>query len=83
MSEETENYLVYDIEQDAWDKADAEGIAQRYPYHTVGGTTRYKTSPKLTADNKWALKVNGYISLTEDEESAITTSVTFPAPEEV
>jgi hypothetical protein len=36
----------------------------------------------VTADSKYALVVDGY-ELTEDEESAITTSVTFPEPEEV
>jgi len=82
MSEETINYLVYDTLDDALVKADAEGARRGYAYHTVGGTTRYKTYPKQTADAKYALVVDGY-ELTEDEESAITTTVTFPEPEEV
>ena len=33
----------------------------------------------MTADNKYALVVNGY-EITEDEESSIVTNVTFPQP---
>ena len=82
MSEETTNYLVYDTEVDAIARADTEGARRGYAYHRVGSGTRYHTYPKVTADNKYALVVDGY-ELTEDEESAITNSVTFPAPEEV
>jgi len=84
MSEEeiTINYLVYETLDDALVKADAEGARRGYAYHRVGSGTRYKTYPQVTADDKYALLVNGY-ELTEDEESAITTSVTFPEPEEV
>ena len=86
MSEETEeeitiNYLVYETLDDAIARADTEGARRGYAYHTVGGTTRYKTYPKQTADAKYALVVDGY-ELTEDEESSIVTSVTFPDPEE-
>jgi len=82
MSEETINYLVYNTEADAIARADTEGDRRGYAYHRIGSGTRYHTYPKVTADNKYALVVNGY-ELTEDEESAITTSVTFPEPEEV
>ena len=83
MSEEiTTNYLVYDTEADAIARADTEGARRGYAYHRVGSGTRYRTYPQETADAKYALLVNGY-ELTEDEESAITNSVTFPAPEEV
>ena len=77
MSEETINYLVYDTEADAIARADAEGARVGYSYHVNGIGTRYKTYPKITANNKYALIVDGY-ELTEDEESAITTSVIFP-----
>jgi molybdate-binding protein len=80
MSEETTNYLVYDTEVDAIARADTEGARRGYAYHRVGSGTRYHTYPKVTADNKYALVVDGY-ELTEDEESAITSSVTFPDPE--
>ena len=86
MSEETEeitiNYLVYDTEDDAIARAETEGARRGYAYHRVGSGTRYHTYPKVTSDSKYALVVDGY-ELTEDEESAITNSVTFPAPEGV
>ena len=81
MSEETINYLVYDVEADAIARADTEGARRGYAYHRVGSGTRYHTYPQVTADSKYALVVNGY-ALTEDEESSIVTSVTFPEPEE-
>ena len=84
MSEEeiTINYLVYDTLDDAIARADTEGARRGYAYHRVGSGTRYRTYPKETADSKYALVVDGY-ELTEDEESAITNSVTFPDPEGV
>ena len=81
MSEETINYLVYDIEADAIARADTEGARRGYAYHKVGSGTRYHTYPQVTADSKYALVVNGY-ELTEDETAATTTSVTFPESEE-
>ena len=82
MSEETINYLVYDNETDAIARADAEGARRNYSYHIDGGVTRYHTYPRVTINGKYALNVTEY-ELTEDEESAITTTVTFPEPEEV
>ena len=84
MSEEeiTINYLVYDTLDDAIARADTEGARRGYAYHRVGSGTRYRTSPQETADAKYALVVDGY-DLTEDEESAITNSVTFPEAEGV
>ena len=84
MSEEeiTTNYLVYETLDDALVKADAEGARRGYAYHRVGSGTRYKTYPQVTADDKYALLVNGY-GLTEDEESSIVTTVAFPEAEEV
>ena len=76
---ETINYLVYDNEADAIARADTEGARRGYAYHRVGSGTRYHTYPKVTADSKYALVVNGY-KLTEDEESSIVTNVTFPEP---
>ena len=84
MSEEeiTINYLVYETLDDAIARADTEGARRGYAYHRVGSGTRYRTYPQVTADSKFALVVDGY-ELTEDEEAAITTSVTFPDPEGV
>jgi hypothetical protein len=77
MSEETINYLVYDTEADAIARADTEGARRGYAYHTVGSGTRYHTYPQVTADEKYALLVDGY-ELTDDETAAIVTDVTFP-----
>ena len=82
MSEVTINYLVYNTLDDAIARADTEGARRGYSHHQVGRGTRYRTYPQETADAKFALVVDGY-ELTEDEESAITNSVTFPAPEEI
>jgi hypothetical protein len=60
MSEETINYLVYDTEADAIARAETEGARRGYAYHTVGSGTRYHTYPQVTADEKYALLVNGY-----------------------
>tara|TARA_R100001163_G_scaffold44439_1_gene33554 strand:+ start:766 stop:1011 length:246 start_codon:yes stop_codon:yes gene_type:complete len=80
MSEQTINYLIYNTEADALERADAEGARRGYAYHKIGSGTRYHTSPRITADNKYALQVNNY-ELTSEEESAIVTSVTFPVEE--
>jgi hypothetical protein len=78
MSEETINYLIYDTEADAIARADVEGARRGYAYHnTPDGVTRYHTYPEVTADGKYALVVTEY-DLTEEEQNAITTSVTFP-----
>ena len=83
MSEETINYLVYDTEADAIARADVEGARRGYAYHnTPDGVSRYHTFPRETADNKYAINVTEY-ELTEDEQSAITNSVTFPEAEEI
>jgi hypothetical protein len=81
------NYLVYEDYETALNRAEVEGRAMGYPYYSTDpnvykGDTKYKTTPKLLKNGKYALVVDGY-ELTEDEESAITTSVTFPEPEEV
>ena len=79
---DTINYIIYDTLEDALIKADAEGLRRGYAYHKVGSGTRYSTYPQETASGKFALVVDGY-ELTDDEESKITTTVTFPEPEEV
>lgn len=83
MSSEEIKYLIYETLEDALVKADEEGKRRGYAYFTqTNGVTRYHTYPDITSDNKYALDVTEY-ELTEDEEAAITTSVTFPEPEEV
>jgi len=77
----SDNYLIYDTEDEAIARADTEGARMGYSYHINGIGTRYKTYPKVTINGKYALSVNDYL-LTEDEDSAKTTSVTFPISEE-
>jgi len=76
------SYLVYDTEADAIARADIEGARRGYAYHsTSDGVSRFHTYPQLTADGKYALVVTEY-DLTEEEQNAVTTSVTFPSLEE-
>jgi len=77
----SDNYLIYDTEDEAIARADTEGARMGYSYHINGIGTRYKTYPKVTINGKYALSVNDYL-LTEDEDSAKTTRVTFPISEE-
>ena len=77
MSEEVDSYIIYDSLEDALVKAEQEGSRRNYSYYRNGIGSRYKSYPIITSNNKYALRVNGY-ELTEDEQAAITTSVTFP-----
>ena len=69
-------YLLYDSFDDALSRADAEGARLGYSYHKVGRGTRYCSYPQETTSGKFALTVNKYL-LTDEEESATVTSVTF------
>ena len=74
------DYLIYTNLEDALARAETEGVRRNYSYYKIGRGTRYKTSPEETADGNYALDVTEY-ELTEDEQSAITNSVTFPTSE--
>ena len=72
------SYLIYNTEAEALVKADEEGKHRNYSYHTPrGGTSRYLTFPVPTSDNKFALDVSEYETLTT-EESAATVSTFTP-----
>lgn len=73
-------YLLYTTEEEAWNRSEQEGIALGLAYHKVGSGSRYVTSPKLAADDQYALEVSTY-NLTEDEESSTVSEVTFPTEE--
>ena len=65
-------FLTYENEQDAWDRADAEGKAQNLPYwQDPVNVTRSLTSPFWTSTNKWVLEVTDYTTITEEETSLI------------
>ena len=74
---DTYNYIIYDTLEDALVKADAEGLRRGFSYHKVGYGTRYSTYPLETSSGKFALRVDGYATLTEEEQAQIVTSVTF------
>ena len=76
------NYLIFPTESAAWSRAEAEGQARNLPYWRAlqTGDTRYLSSPRETADGKWALEVSGY-DLTEDELEKVVASVEWPEEE--
>ena len=72
-------YLVFNTEQEGWDRSEQEGIALGLAYHNVGEGSRYVTRPRLTTDDTWALPVDSY-NLTEDEQASVVDTVSFPEP---
>ena len=65
-------FLTYENEQDALDRADAEGQAQNLPYwQDPVNVTRTVTLPFYTSTNKWVLEVTEYTEITEEENALI------------
>lgn len=75
-------YLLFQTEQDAWDRSEQEGIYLGLAYHTKGKGSRFVTSPRETTDGDWALDVSTY-ELDDVEAAATVDSVTFPEPDEI
>ena len=73
-------HLIYETEQEAFDRADECGKALNLSYWITGKGSRWMTTPVITADGKWALDVDG-AELSEEEESAISEEVVFPVEE--
>lgn len=67
-------YLLYETEQDAWDRSEEEGIYRGLAYHTQGEGSRYVTAPRRTEDGYWALDVDGY-DLDDIESNTTVDSV--------
>lgn len=68
--------LIYDTEEQALAKANEEGKAQGLPYHSdPTQVTRYAGALVYTSDNKVALYVNGFTTLTPEEESLIVNTI--------
>lgn len=62
-------FIIYDTEQEAWDKAEEEGQALELPFwKNPENITKVLTEPMLTNDGEWALEVTDYTTLTEEEE---------------
>lgn len=76
-------YLVFNDFNTALARADAEGSACNLPYFQGTGASRYRTRPKELTNGKWALNINTYSALTDDEISSLQSSVTFKPKEEV
>ena len=73
-----EKYLIYNTEQEGIDRAIVEGKARNYPYYVNGvGVTLYKTKPFETKDGKWSLRVEEYVTLTEEEDTNTINSVSL------
>ena len=70
-------YLVFNDFDTALARADAEGSASNLAYFQGTGATRYKTYPQELTNGKWALKIDRYSALTDDEISSLQSSVTF------
>ena len=76
-------YLVYDDFDTALSRADSEGSVCNFPYFQGTGATRYRTYPQELSNGKWALDINNYSVLTEDEQGAVVATVTFATIDEV
>lgn len=69
-------FLIYQNEQDAWDRADVEGKALNLPYwQDPENVTRTTSYPIYTLDAEWGLEVTDYITLTEEESEASVDSL--------
>ena len=64
-------YLIFDSEDEAIARADENGKRIGYAYWKVGQGTKWTTAPKVTADSKWALRVDYKYELTDTEEEAL------------
>ena len=76
MSELT-GYLVFDNEADAWARAEQEGRAVGYDFYLGTGIVKYTSEPHLTDDDKFALRINNYTALTDEEKASVVTTVNF------
>lgn len=71
-----DRFLIYNSKEEALVKADEEGKAQGLPYHSDPNlVTRYAGGLVYTNDNKVALYVTGFTTLTPEEEAQIVTSI--------
>jgi len=75
-------YLVFNTEDEATNRADAEGQRIGYAYWISGNGTRRLNSPRqtkkpLVGPAKWALDVSQY-QLTDEEKSQTVESVVWP-----
>ena len=59
--------IIFNTEEEGLARAEEEGRSCGFLFWTGQGNTKYKTVPIPTQDNKWALIVDDYEYLTEDD----------------
>lgn len=67
-------YLIYDNEQDAWDRSEQQGAVIGLRYSIDGTGTRWVTVPVETTNGKFALDVRDF-TLTESEQSSTVSTI--------
>ena len=75
-------FLIYDTEEEAWNRSELEGVARGLSYHNTGKGTRFVSSPRITAEDTYALNVDGY-ALTEEEATSVVDSYNAPTTLEI
>ena len=73
-------YLIYETEEEANARADELGKDFNLSYWSNGSGSRWLSSPLITADDKWALPIDG-IELSEEDKSRVLEEVVFPIEE--
>lgn len=74
--------IIFNTEAEGIERADQEGQDSGFPHFVGTGITRYRTLPRPTTDNKWALIVDDYEHLTADDIVVNITVNDLLVPEE-
>jgi|TARA_R100000081_G_C4660395_1_gene87306 hypothetical protein len=80
--EQIVGYLVFNDYDTALTRAEEEGAACNFPFYQGTGATKHRGYPRQLSNGKWALHINNYSILTEDEKSKIQSNVAFAPAEE-
>lgn len=73
------NYIIYSTASDAEAKAMQEGEAIGLPFFSDSSSpVKFATLPFITNDDKFALDVTDYTTLTEEEQATMVTEVNAP-----
>lgn len=84
MEEVIKQYLIFEEEAEANERADENGQQIGYSFWKTGVGTKWATAPRETADGRWALRVDYRYELTEEEEELKVSEddVVFPTFED-
>ena len=74
--------IIFNTEAEGIERAEEEGRDSGFPYFIGTGITRYRTLPRPTNDNKWALIVDDYEHLMIDDVVVDITVDDLLVPEE-